>query len=242
MSTANSYAALIIDNNLTSSKTFSSMLKRNFNMNALYASSTGQEAILAAKNAKKMDWVFCDSNLPDRDCFQLLDDLKEIDSTRQAKIILISSSSNRDLLIQATNSGVREFILKPFTQKTILAKLTKLTNGKSLRKNKRITLLKAYEAEINFSGVQYKSSLIDISFGGCMVSSEVFNNGGGLIYDTASINIQLNDENLDFTGQLIRIERDTSSNAQMINSAFLFHGLSNKTVLALNKFLEKIKH
>jgi len=238
---SNSYVALIIDNNANARKILASVIRQQFSMRDIFTSSSGREAMAVIRQSDNIDWVICNSELEDKDCFELIEEAKKQKSTKNAKFVLTSSNSDRSILLKAASCGVNSFILKPFTPKTIYAKMQKLVDGKSQRKSKRIELLEAIEARVQFAEAKYKSVLVDVSLGGCMIKSGLFNKGG-LIYDNAKIQIPLDKESISVEAQLIRMERDMSSEKKLICSAFIFTNVSKSNAARLTDFLSKIKN
>jgi len=235
------YSAIIIDNSTNARKSLASILKKNLEMEDIYSCSTGREAVATLRQVESINWVFCDSNIQDKDWIELLAEFKKLPSTANAKYILLSAESKREMLLQAASAGVKEFICKPFSPKTVLAKIHKLAQGKEQRKSTRVTLLEAIEAIVEFDDVKYDTSLVDVSLGGCMIRSKVFNKGGGFIFDVAKIQIPLKTELVEVSAELIRLERDTASEEKHIFAAFLFQDLSKESAKHLSTFLAKVK-
>jgi len=234
------YSAIVVDPDSTSRKTLASLIRKHFKMSDIYTASSAREAAGTLRQIANIDWIFCESTLTDKDTFEFLSECKEIKSSTDAKIILLSTSSGKDALIKAAAHGVSDLILKPFSPKTILEKVKKLLNGKNLRKSNRIPLLEAFEAHVEFQSSKYKTALIDISLGGCMAKAPVFSKGG-MIYDKTLIHIPLQKQSLKLNAELVRLERDNSSDSAIILAAFIFKDLSPKTTKALSDFLGAIR-
>ena len=235
-----SYTAIIVDGNNTARKSLSSVIRQNYNMRDIYSSSCAREASAVLKQIENIDWVFFNNDLADKDAFEFVKEIREFKSTESAKYILTSSDSNRETLLKAATAGVNSFIVKPFTPKIVIGKMQKLIGNKAQRKTRRVDLFEAFEATVHFKEAKYLSVLMDISLGGCMIKSPIYNQGGGMIYDKVKIRIPYEDTNISLDAELIRLERDTSSEESKILAAFLFKDIKEKYARNLTSFLAKI--
>ena len=236
-----SYTAIIVDGNNTARKSLSSVIRQNYNMRDIYSSSCAREATAVLKQIDYIDWVFFNNTLVDRDAFEFVKEIQEFKSTESAKYILTSSDTNREVLLKAATSGVNAFIVKPFTPKIVLGKMQKLTDGKAQRQTRRVELFGAFEAAVHFQEAKYRAELVDISLGGCMIKSTNFSKGGGKVYDNAKIRIPFEDSYISLNAELIRLERDTSSEEPKVLAAFIFKEIKDKYARMLASFLSKIQ-
>jgi len=235
-----SFSAIIIDSSQSSRKTLAAVIRQQFTMKDVYSASSAREAIAAIRQVEKLDWIFCDNQLSDEDAFDFLEQTKKIKSTADSKIILLSADGGKEALMLAATHGVNDIILKPFTPKVIQEKVRKLVGSQNKRSSKRISLLEAFEATIEFKDGKYKSALIDISLGGCMAKTPLFSKGG-MIYDKAIIKIPLEKEEIKLKAELIRLERDNSTEASILLAAFIFDKMSPEAAKILSNFLSTMK-
>ena len=56
--------------------------------------------------------------MPDMDGLTALKQLKEIDS--DVKVIMVSAMGQMNMVIEAVESGAKDFVVKPFTQEKII--------------------------------------------------------------------------------------------------------------------------
>ena len=73
---------------------------------------------ISSYHAYKPDMVLLDIGLPDRDGIDLLTRLLRIDPG--AHIIMFSSQSSPEIVVETLNKGAKGFIAKPFTRDNIL--------------------------------------------------------------------------------------------------------------------------
>ncbi len=210
-------------------------------MRDIYSSSCAREASAVLRQIENIDWIFFNSELADKDAFEFVKEMQGLKSTESAHYILTSSDSNREILLKAATVGVHAFIVKPFTPKIVIGKMQKLIGNKAQRKTRRVDLFEAFEATVHFKEAKYPSVLMDISLGGCMIKSPVYNQGGGMIYDKAKIRIPYENTIISLDAELIRLERDTSCEEPKILAAFLFNDIKEKYARSLTDFLAKIK-
>jgi len=71
----------------------------------------------------KPDIVTLDINMPDMDGLATLKFLKQMDS--RAKVIMCSSLSTKQKVIEALQAGAKNFIAKPFIPEKVVAVITK---------------------------------------------------------------------------------------------------------------------
>ena len=224
----NNLTAIIIDSDKSYRKALASIIRNNFKITDIYTCTTGREALGVARQSGKIDLVFCDSQIDDQAVLTLVADLKASESTASAHYILLSNNSKRDFLLEAASSGVNAFILKPFTTKAVTENVRKLIGGKPQRKTKRIKLFNTISGHVAFKGAKYKGDINDISKGGCMILLPPLDQGG-TIFDKCAIRITFDEHSVDLTGELIRMERDTTSEEKKVAAAFIFKNLVGET-------------
>lgn len=78
--------------------------------------SNGEEAVKLYKT-EKPDLVLMDITMPDMDGIEALKQIHEYDN--DAEVIMISALGQQSKIVQAIESGARNFIVKPFEEKKI---------------------------------------------------------------------------------------------------------------------------
>lgn len=66
----------------------------------------------------KPDIVLMDITMPDMDGLTALKKLKEIDNN--VKVIMVSAMGQMNMVIEAVESGAKDFVVKPFEQEKII--------------------------------------------------------------------------------------------------------------------------
>ena len=83
----------------------------------------GQKAVEKYPEAKP-DLVLMDITMPDMDGIQALKKIKEIDPN--ANIIMCSAMGQQAMVIEAIQSGAKDFIVKPFQAERVLEAVKKV--------------------------------------------------------------------------------------------------------------------
>lgn len=92
------------------------------NMDIIAIARNGIDALKMYKEHKP-DVVTMDINMPDMDGLSALKLISQLDPN--AKIIMLSSMSSRDKVIDAMREGAKGFITKPFVSEKVIAIITK---------------------------------------------------------------------------------------------------------------------
>ena len=84
--------------------------------------STGTEAV-ANYEELKPDLVVLDITMPEMNGLEAMRKIFEIDP--QAKIIICSAIGQQNLIVEAINAGIKDFIVKPFKPERLLSAINK---------------------------------------------------------------------------------------------------------------------
>lgn len=235
------YAALIIDRNQDARKSLASVLRQGLQLTEIYQANSAKEALAILKSAKKIDWIFCDTNLPDQDCFSFIEEAKTFPLCEKSSFILLSSQTSKETLMKAASNGITDFIKKPFTSGTLVVKLRKLMSGQELRSSKRHALLGAFKANLEIDDNEVAAELLDISLGGCQVTCDPITSAACNIFSHLSLSIPNGKKAINITGEIVRLERNTLKEEKQINIAFEFINLGEKEREQLTTFIAQIK-
>ena len=93
----------------------------------------GSMALLTIK-AKMPDLILLDVNMPDIDGFEVCQQLKKSDLTKDIPIIFISASGHINDKIEAFESGGVDYISKPFQVRELLSRVNNQLNLQNLRR------------------------------------------------------------------------------------------------------------
>ncbi len=226
---AKGITALVIDRGQSSRKAIIKGLRDHLNAETVLEAVSAQEAISQCRQIKQLDCVLIDLEMPNCNGLELIAEIKKLSCAAQASFIALSTSRDKNDLLRAAAAGVHDYIVKPFNAGTLATKLSKLANSPKFRRSERMSLLETFRAKIRFGDTNqaiYQARLIDLSIGGCRLRTELFNRGGGCIYDQAVLEIQTHRQPVRIEAILLLTERDLESTDQ-------------STMLASFQFLEK---
>lgn len=124
---------LIVDDEQVSRKKLSKILET---LGDCVAVEDGKQAIQAFKDAyykgSAFDIVTMDIGLPEMDGNQIVNRLRAMEKEaiqpgeEPVKIIMVTSHSDKDTVLESISSGCDAFIVKPFDAETIIGKLSSL--------------------------------------------------------------------------------------------------------------------
>jgi two-component system chemotaxis response regulator CheY len=116
------YSALIIDDSPHMRILLSKLLQRNGFVNVDFAVN-GVEGVQHIK-AQNPDVVFLDAIMPEMDGLAALREIKKIDA--QTIVVMTTSLSEREKVLQFKEAGADYYLLKPFEDKKLVDTLQKI--------------------------------------------------------------------------------------------------------------------
>ncbi|MEE9118511.1 MAG: response regulator, partial [Calditrichia bacterium] len=82
--------------------------------------------VLRALKKEKYDLIFCDWNMPDMSGMEVLKKIRSDDELKDIPFIMVTAKAEEEKILAAIKAGVSNYILKPFTAKTINETLMKV--------------------------------------------------------------------------------------------------------------------
>lgn len=113
---------LLVDDSRTSRKILRNILESAGH--TIVDEATDGEQAIEKYIASKPDVITLDITMPVMDGIEALKQIKIVDS--DAKVIMVSASSQKEKLIEAVKYGAEDFIAKPFEPSQIITVLDKL--------------------------------------------------------------------------------------------------------------------
>ena len=86
----------------------------------------GGKAVLRALKKEKYDLIFCDWSMPDMSGMEVLKKIRSDDELKDIPFIMVTAEAEKEKILAAIKAGVSNYILKPFTAKTIIETLKKV--------------------------------------------------------------------------------------------------------------------
>lgn len=87
------------------------------------SAGTGLEA-LEKLSRERFDGIFLDIRMPEMGGMEALEEIRKRD--RKIPIIIVTSSSTREIALEAVTRGANDYILKPFEWEELKAKIEKV--------------------------------------------------------------------------------------------------------------------
>ena len=124
-------AIMIVDDSSVTRKVIKKHIKSGPYAGAeLVEASDGEKALETYKSGQKVDVVLSDWNMPKKNGLEFVRDLRAYESEAgieaPVKVIMITTEGTIDKVTQAMESGVNEYIVKPFTADTLTKTLKKV--------------------------------------------------------------------------------------------------------------------
>lgn len=124
-------AIMIVDDSSVTRKVIKKHIKNGPYANAdLLEAGDGEQALETYKSGVKVDVVLSDWNMPKMNGLEFVRSLREFEASNgvetPVKIIMITTEGTIDKVTQAMESGVNEYIVKPFTAETLTKTLKKV--------------------------------------------------------------------------------------------------------------------
>jgi len=119
---------MIVDDSATMRK----IIMRTVRMSGLKFDRTeeagnGAEA-LERLSASPVDIILCDVNMPEMGGLEMVKKVREMDSCKDTKIVMVSTESSQELIDSVIADGANGFITKPFTPEKFQEKLSPFMN------------------------------------------------------------------------------------------------------------------
>ena len=240
---ANDFTLLLVEPSEELQESISDVLRSDFNIEEIIIADSSKLALHYLTDDTSIDCIIVNTQLSDGTGFDLISVIKGIERYTNTSILIMSEQQDRTHLLQAAACGASDFIIKPFSSRSLSLKLKKLITGQEFRVNKRVATFEEFQLELKFSESRiYKARLLDISIGGCSVISELFKNGG-CIYDIANIHFESDKKSFDIPGELIRTERDPeceNEDEKELLAAFQFGDLPLPEQQSIHDFINEL--
>ncbi len=86
----------------------------------------GGKAVLRALKKEKYDLIFCDWGMPDMSGVEVLKKIRSDDELKHIPFIMVTAEAEKEKILAAIKAGVSNYIVKPFTAKTISETIKKV--------------------------------------------------------------------------------------------------------------------
>ena len=107
----------------------------------IFFARSGQEA-LDLLPTQPVDVILLDINMPEMDGFQTARKICELYPDHQIPIIYLTADTSEDTISEAFDNGAADYIIKPFKQKELLARVKNRIETERLKKEQRQLILR----------------------------------------------------------------------------------------------------
>ena len=115
---------LIVDDFSTMRRIIKNLL-RDLGFNNTFEADDGNTALPLLKNGD-YDFVVTDWNMPGMQGIDLLKEIRKDPALCHIPVLMVTAEAKREQIIEAAQSGVNGYIIKPFTAATLKEKLEKI--------------------------------------------------------------------------------------------------------------------
>jgi two-component system chemotaxis response regulator CheY len=113
--------ALVVDDSRTVRIIVGNIL-RELGMEVTEAAN-GREALEQLRHNPDMDLVLLDWNMPEMNGLELLREVRAQRAFDSIRILMVTSESQADQVVNALSAGANEYLMKPFNKDVLVAKL-----------------------------------------------------------------------------------------------------------------------
>ena len=118
---------LAVDDSPTMRRIIINTLKRAGFENVVEAND-GKDA-LAKMKVEPVNFVITDWNMPEMDGLTFVTTLRSMDEYKNLPILMVTTRSVKDDILEAMKAGVNNYIVKPFTPDTLKEKIESILAG-----------------------------------------------------------------------------------------------------------------
>lgn len=117
---------LIVDDFSTMRRIIKNLL-RDLGFTNTFEADDGNTALPMLKSGN-FEFVVTDWNMPIMQGIELLKEIRKDPSLKHLPVLMVTAEAKREQIIEAAQSGVNGYIIKPFTANTLQEKLDKIFN------------------------------------------------------------------------------------------------------------------
>lgn len=92
--------------------------------------TNGNEAWSKIKEGYLPQLILTDFNMPDMNGLQFLDLVRKHEALKEIPVVMITSESEKQVILTAVNLGITEFVIKPFSDDVLTAKISSVLTKK----------------------------------------------------------------------------------------------------------------
>ena len=118
---------LAVDDSQTMRRIIINTLKRA-GFDDVIEAEDGKDA-LAKMETETVNFVITDWNMPEMDGLTLVTNIRAMDKYKSLPVLMVTTRSVKEDIVEAMKAGVNSYIVKPFTPETLKAKIDQILAG-----------------------------------------------------------------------------------------------------------------
>lgn len=118
---------LAVDDSQTMRRIIINTLKRA-GFDDVIEAEDGKDA-LAKMETETVNLVITDWNMPEMDGLTLVTNIRAMDKYKSLPVLMVTTRSVKEDIVEAMKAGVNSYIVKPFTPETLKAKIDQILAG-----------------------------------------------------------------------------------------------------------------
>ena len=134
----------------------------------VYTAEDGQEAF-ALLNARNIDIVIADLQMPKMDGDELLRKVRQSDKLKKTPFIMMSAHGDKEHVLSAIQNGVSQYVMKPFTAEKLEDAIHKSWNSANRRGSVRLSRLPEHRIRVQTSNRKIAGIVKNISHTGMLI-------------------------------------------------------------------------
>ncbi|CAH9063756.1 Protein-glutamate methylesterase/protein-glutamine glutaminase [Pseudoalteromonas holothuriae] len=134
----------------------------------VYTAVNGKEA-LELLNARKIDVIIADWQMPEMDGDELLRKVRKSDKLKAIPFIMMSSLGDKEHVLSAIQNGVSQYVMKPFTAEKLEDAIQKSWNSANRRGATRLSSLPEHKVRVQTSNRKLAGTVKNISHTGMLI-------------------------------------------------------------------------
>jgi two-component system, OmpR family, alkaline phosphatase synthesis response regulator PhoP len=148
----------------------------------VFIEKTGKKGMKMIKN-KEPDLVLLDVGLPDIDGFELCENLRSDEITKDYPIIMLTARAEDSDRIEALKLGADDYITKPYNAEELILRIRNLLKRtEKYKKNGVILKLKNMSIDFNKREVQINRQIIGLTFSEYQIIIMLAENLGNIVH------------------------------------------------------------
>jgi two-component system chemotaxis response regulator CheY len=159
---------LVVDDNLSIRNLVSATLTNKIGAKNVQTAANGAQA-LKILNQDKVDIVISDWEMPIMDGQQLLKELRASAKFKNLPFIMMTTKGGKESVVEAIQSGVTHYIVKPFSVDKLEDTIRKSWNVTALRRSDRVSNIPEHQVVVQIDEQFVSGQIGDISLSGTML-------------------------------------------------------------------------